>query len=80
MPVWPRISCPVCRRSVAVSPAARRIADHKHPRPRERALDLILCHGSETSVELGGVPFLPFREGGAHVGRGEACTKVLTLF
>ncbi|MFB7353478.1 hypothetical protein [Streptomyces gardneri] len=62
MPAWPRITCPVCRRSVAVNPDTRRIADHKHPRPRERALDLVLCHGSERKVELGGVMFLPFEE------------------
>jgi hypothetical protein len=62
MPAWPRITCHVCRRSVAVNPGTRRIADHKHPRLRERALDLVLCHGSEQEVELGGVMFLPFEE------------------
>ncbi|MER8047125.1 hypothetical protein [Streptomyces sp. NPDC094032] len=62
MPAWPRITCPVCRRSVAVNPDTRRVTDHKHPRPRERALDLVLCHGSEREVELGGVVFLPFDE------------------
>ncbi|MFH9724600.1 hypothetical protein ACH4M4_16760 [Streptomyces sp. NPDC017254] len=45
-----------------MNPGTRRIADHKHPRPRERALDLVLCHGSEREVELGGVTFLPFEE------------------
>ncbi|MFI6411843.1 hypothetical protein [Streptomyces sp. NPDC050585] len=62
MPAWPRITCPACRRSVEVNPDTRRIADHKHPRPREGALDLVLCHGSERDVELGGVMFLPFEE------------------
>ncbi|MGW3371729.1 hypothetical protein [Streptomyces hydrogenans] len=62
MPAWPRIICPACRRRVAVNPDTRRIADHKHPRPRERALDLVLCHWSEREVELGGVMFLPFEE------------------
>ncbi|CAL9401381.1 MULTISPECIES: hypothetical protein [unclassified Streptomyces] len=60
MSAWPRISCPVCRRSVAVHPDTRKVVDHKHPRPRARALDLVLCHGSERVVELGGVMFLPF--------------------
>ncbi|MFG2232250.1 hypothetical protein ACGFNX_19920 [Streptomyces sp. NPDC048723] len=62
MPAWPRINCSVCRRSVAVNPDTRRVVDHKHPRPRHRELDLILCHGSERQVELGGVLFLPFGE------------------
>ncbi|MFD5329308.1 hypothetical protein [Streptomyces sp. NPDC127092] len=47
-----------------MNPSTRRIADHKHPRPRERALDLALCHGSEREVELDGVMFLPFEKAG----------------
>ncbi|MFG2115635.1 hypothetical protein ACGFRB_23910 [Streptomyces sp. NPDC048718] len=64
MPVWPRTKCPVCRREVAMSPDTRRIADHKHPRPRDRALDLVLCHGSEREVGRDEVLFLPFEEDG----------------
>ncbi|MGW3623208.1 hypothetical protein [Streptomyces sp. NPDC000880] len=72
MAAWPRTQCPVCRRSIAVNPDTRKIVDHKHPRPREQALDLVLCHGSEREVELGGVLFLPFDE--------EAEEGKLTLF
>lgn len=60
MSAWPRTQCPVCRRSIAVNPDSRKVVDHKHPRPRERALDLVLCHGSERVVELDGALFLPF--------------------
>ncbi|NJQ01188.1 hypothetical protein [Streptomyces zingiberis] len=62
MSAWPRTVCPVCRRSVAVNPDKRKIVDHKYPRPRDRALDLVLCHGSERQVEMNGVLFLPFEE------------------
>ncbi|MGW7355786.1 alcohol dehydrogenase catalytic domain-containing protein [Streptomyces sp. NPDC054802] len=39
---------------------SRKVVDHKHPRPHERALDLVLCHGSERVVELDVALFLPF--------------------
>jgi hypothetical protein len=57
-----------------VNPDSRKVVDHKHPRPRERALDLVLCHGSERVVELGGALFLPFGV------EGETAEEDLALF
>ncbi|MGW6842274.1 hypothetical protein [Streptomyces sp. NPDC054958] len=36
MPAWPRITCPACRRSVAVSPDTRHLARHDPPGPQNR--------------------------------------------
>ncbi|MGW2038709.1 hypothetical protein [Streptomyces virginiae] len=55
MPSWPRITCPACRRAVAVSPDTRHLARHDPPGPQNRrhGLPPISCVASGRVIPPG---------------------------
>ncbi|WP_406368176.1 hypothetical protein [Streptomyces sp. NBC_01546] len=64
MSAWPRITCPACRRSVAVSPDTRHLARHDPPGPQNRrhGLPPISCIASGRLIPADSDLLLPMFE------------------
>ncbi|KJY37105.1 hypothetical protein [Streptomyces katrae] len=73
MPAWPRITCPACRRSVAVSPDTRHLARHDPPGPQNRrhGLPPISCIASGRLIPAGSDLLLPLWVDTAPAAAGE---------